>query len=97
MNHPPKKKRKDPLLPEDSQVDERNLVDLEDSESLSFEDRVNIYWNENKGFLSICILVLVLLIVGYQGMRILKEKTEANLSSLLTLCTGKKVLVSNDL
>ena len=79
MNHPPKKKRKNPLLPDDGQVDERNLVDLEDSESLSFEDRVNIYWNENKGFLTICILVLALLIVGYQGMRILKGQTEAKL------------------
>lgn len=77
MNHPPKKKHKDPLLPENDQVDERNLIDIEDSVSLSFEDRVNIYWKENKGFLVGCILVLFLITVGYQGMRIVKEQMEA--------------------
>ncbi len=79
MNHPPKKKSKDPLLPENNSVDERNLIDLEDSASLSLEDRVNIYWKENKGFLVGCILVLFLIIVAYQGMRIVKEQMEAKL------------------
>lgn len=81
MNHPPKKKHKDPLLPDDQQVDERNLIDLKDSASLSFEERVSIYWNENKGFLIGCILIFFLVIVGYQGMRIIKAQTEAKLQA----------------
>lgn len=81
MNHPPKKKNKNPLLPENNQVDERNLINLEDSASLSFEDRVNIYWQENKGFLIGCILVLVLVTVGYQGMRLVKEQMEVALQN----------------
>ena len=81
MNHPPKKKPKDPLLPDDNQVDERNFVNMEDSASLSFEDRVNIYWKENKSFLIGCILFLFTIIAGYQGMRIIKSKTEAALQT----------------
>lgn len=81
MNHPPKKKKKNPLLPEENQIDERNLVDLEDSEKISFEDRAAIYWSENKGFLVKCILILALAIIGFQGMRILKENKEAKIQS----------------
>ena len=81
MNHPPKKKIKDALLPDDHQVDERNLIDLEDSAALSFEDRVNIYWNENKSFLIGSIVALLLVVVGYQGMRIIKEQAEAALQA----------------
>ncbi len=81
MNHPPRKKHKNPLLPDDQQVDERNLIDLEDSFALSIEDRLSIYWQENKGFLIGCIIVLMLTVVGYQGMRILKEQTEAALKN----------------
>ena len=79
MNYPPKKKNKNPLLPDDKQIDERNLINLKDSANLSFEDRVSIYWKENKNFLIGCILVLFLIIVGYQGMRIIKEQKEAAL------------------
>lgn len=81
MNHPPKKKHKNPLLPDDQQVDERNLINLEDSADLSFEDRVTIYWNENKRFLVGCIIALIVIIVGYQGMRIVKEQMEAALQA----------------
>ncbi len=79
MNHPPKKKHKNPLLPDDNQVDERNLIDLENSASLSFEDRVNIYWKENQSFLFGCVFILLLIIVGYQSMRIVKEQKEVAL------------------
>lgn len=81
MNHPPKKTPKDPLLPNDNQVDERNLIDLKDSAALSFEDRMNIYWKDNKGFLIGCIVVLFFVIAGYQGMRIVKEQTETSLQN----------------
>ena len=81
MNHPPKKKNRDPLLPNDNKVDERNLIDMEDSASLSFEDRANIYWKENKSFLIGCILILFLIIAGYQGMRMVKAQKEAALQA----------------
>lgn len=81
MNHPKKKKNKNPLLPNDQQVDERNLIDLEDAASFSFEDRAHIYWKENKGFLISCITALLLIIVAYQSMRIVKENIEAGLQA----------------
>lgn len=81
MNRPKKNKSTDPLLPEDNVVDERHLVDLEDSAELSFEDRVSIYWMENKGFVTACILALVFLLAGYNGMRIYKEHSEESIQS----------------
>ena len=81
MKRPAKKKHQNPLLPEDDQIDERNLIDLEDSAELSFEDRVSIYWMENKAFISGCITVLLLVVVAFQGMRILKERSEAALQA----------------
>jgi hypothetical protein len=81
MNHPPKKKRKDPLMPDEQTVDERHLIDLEDSAEISFEDRVQIYWMENKSFIMGCISVLLLVVVAYQGLRILKASSEAALQA----------------
>ncbi len=76
MNHPPKKKHKNPLMPEDDVVDERHLVDLEESAEISFEDRVSVYWIENKSFIIGCIIVLLFVVAGYQSMRIFKDRSE---------------------
>ncbi|HAV14575.1 MAG TPA: hypothetical protein DCX06_13955 [Opitutae bacterium] len=73
MNRPQKNKIKNPTLPDDQQVDERNLVDLEDSVDISIEDRISMYWMENKGFISACITVLALLIIAFNGMRMYKD------------------------
>ena len=81
MNHPQKKKHSDPLLPKDNQVDERHLIDLEDSADISFEDRFSIYWMENKAFILGCIGVLMLVIIGYQSMRIYKDQAELQLQA----------------
>jgi len=81
MNHPPKKKHKNPLLPEDQQVDDRNLINVEDSASLSFEDRVHLYLSENKGFLTACTFALLIVIVGYQVMRMVKDQAEATIKA----------------
>lgn len=84
MNHPPNKKKKqhdNPLLPEDGQIDERNLIDLEDAEEISFEDRVSMYWMENKGFIIGCISILVVVVVAYQGMRMYKDSVEQQLQA----------------
>ena len=79
MKRPAKKKPQNPLLPEDGQIDERNLIDLEDAAEVSFEDRVRIYWMENKAFISGCISLLLFVVAAYQGLHILKQRSEAAL------------------
>ena len=79
MNRPKKNHITNPTLPDDQQIDERHLVDAEDSVEVSFEDRVSIYWMENKGFISGCIFVLALLIIGFNGMRMYKTHAEAKI------------------
>jgi predicted negative regulator of RcsB-dependent stress response len=81
MNRPSKNKRHNPTLPDDAVIDERNLIDLEDSEEISFEDRVSIYWMENKGFISGCIFAVALAIIAFNGMRIYKGHAEAKLQN----------------
>ena len=70
MKRPKKNKISNPTLPEDQQVDERHLVDADESEDISFEDRIHMYWMENKVFISGCIAALALAIIGINGMRI---------------------------
>ncbi|MGZ0654239.1 hypothetical protein ACWPKO_00145 [Coraliomargarita sp. W4R53] len=81
MNRPSKNKRHNPTLPDDAVIDERNLIDVEDSEEISFEDRASIYWMENKGFISGCIFVLALLIIAFNGMRMYKNHAETTLKA----------------
>jgi len=69
MKRPKKNKIHNDTLPADMQVDERNLVDADESEDLSFEDRAHVYWMENKGFITGCIILLALLIIGFNGMK----------------------------
>ena len=79
MKRPKKNKIHNPTLPEDQQdlVDERNLVGADESEEISFEERLNIYWMENKGFISGCIALIALAIIGFNGMRIFKDYSQA--------------------
>ena len=83
MNRPNKNKIHNPTLPEDQQdiVDERHLIDAEDSAEISLEDRISIYWMENKAFIGGCIFVLALLIIGFNGMRIYKSHAEAKIQA----------------
>lgn len=94
MNHPPKKKPKNPLLPEDDPIDERHLIDLEDSAARSFEDRMSVYWMENKGFLTGCLIVLLLAVVAYQGMRLLKEHSEHTLQANYAAADANETLAA---
>ena len=81
MNRPQKNKINNPTLPEEQQglVDERNLVDVQESEEISIEDRISMYWMENKGFISSCILLLALFIIGFNGMRMYQSHAESTL------------------
>ena len=81
MNRPQKNKAKNPTLPEDEIVDERNLIDVEDSADISIEDRIHMYWMENKGFVSTCVTVLALAIIAVNGLRMYASHTESQLQS----------------
>lgn len=70
MNRPKKNNITNPTLPDDQQPDERHLIDAEESAKVSLEDRIHLYWMENKGFITACITVLALLIIGFNGMKI---------------------------
>ena len=81
MNRPQKNKINNPTLPEEQQglVDERNLIDVQESEEISIEDRISIYWMGNKGFISSCILLLALFIIGFNGVRMYQSHAESTL------------------
>jgi predicted negative regulator of RcsB-dependent stress response len=81
MKRPKKNKISNPTLPDDQQPDERNLIDTEESEDISLEDRIHLYWMENKGFISGCIIVLALLIIGFNGMKIYVSYAEDKIQS----------------
>jgi len=81
MNRPQKKKNSDPLLPEENVVDERNLIDVEDSAELSVEDRISMYWMENKGFIIGCITALAFALIALNGLRIYKDHSIENLKA----------------
>lgn len=83
MNRPKKNQIHNPTLPDDAQdlVDERHLIDAEDSAEISIEDRISVYWMENKGFISGCIFALALLIIAFNGMRIYKSHAEGKIQA----------------
>jgi len=92
MNRPKKNKIHNDTLPEDMQADERNLIDTEESEDISFEDRVHLYWMENKGFITGCITVLALLIIGFNGMKIYVSYAEGKIQSAYAEATANDTL-----
>ncbi|PXA04989.1 hypothetical protein DDZ13_03215 [Coraliomargarita sinensis] len=81
MNRPKKNKIHNDTLPEDMQADERNLIDTEETEEVSFEDRIHLYWMENKGFITGCVTVLALLIIGFNGMKMYVSYAESKIQS----------------
>lgn len=81
MNRPKKSKASNPLLPEDKQVDERNLIDVEEAVELSFEERIHMYWMENKAFVSGCIIVVAGAIIAFNVMGMLRNSSVAKLQA----------------
>ena len=84
MNRPKKNKATNPTLREDQQIDERNLVHADESEEISIEERIRLYWIDNKGFISGCVLFLALVIIGINGMRIYKQQSDASIQAAYT-------------
>ena len=85
MKRPQHKKNKN-LFPEPkdeaANIDERNLVDAEETTDIAFEERVSMYWMENKAFVTGCILTLALVIIAFNGVRIYGNYTTEKQQSL---------------
>ena len=92
MNRPKKKKNQDPLLGEDNVVDERNLIDTEESVEISLEDRAAIYWMENKGFIIGCFLLLCAVLVGINGLRMYKDGANTKLQAAFNEAQASETL-----
>ena len=89
MKRPKHRKNKYRQTDEEAPViDERNLVDAEESTEFSFEDRVALYWMENKSSVISSILFLIVAIALFNGFRMYsgysEEKLQANYSSALS-------------
>lgn len=81
MNRPKKNKIHNDTLPEDMQVDERNLIDAKESEDISLEDRIHVYWIENKAFIAGCITLLALVIIAFNGMKMYVGYAESKIQA----------------
>jgi predicted negative regulator of RcsB-dependent stress response len=81
MNRPKKNKIHNDTLPDDMQADDRHLIDTEESEEISFEDRIHLYWMENKGFITGCITVLALAIIGFNGAKMYVSYAQSEVQS----------------
>lgn len=94
MNRPKKSKVQNPTLPENQAdlVDERNLIDTKDSTEISIEDRISVYWMENKTFVSACIFALALSIIGFNGIRIYISYEESKIQAAYTEAVSKDTL-----
>lgn len=84
MKRPKKKTITNPTLPADQQADERHLIDSGESAAISIEDRIHLYWMENKGFITGCIALLALLVIGFNGMRIYAGYAERKVQAAYT-------------
>ena len=97
MKRPQHKKNK-PLSPdpkdEAADIDERNLIDAEESADIAFEERVSMYWMENKVFVSSCIAVLALVIIGVNGVRIYGDYAAEKQQSLYQEAKASNTLAS---
>lgn len=92
MNRPKKKKVEDPLLPKEDIIDERNLVDSEESVELSFEDKASIYWMKNKGSIITSILVIAVVITAVNGLKMFKEQAELKVQDAYATAQAEETL-----
>ena len=69
MKRPSKKKNNPANSPDGTPADDRHLIDAEESLELSVEDKISLYWQENKSFIIGCFSVLVIILVGMNGMK----------------------------
>jgi predicted negative regulator of RcsB-dependent stress response len=66
MNHPAKNKKKTVDAIEDS-VDERNLIDLDEAVELSVEEKIKLFWIQNKQSVIGLLAITLVAIIGFNG------------------------------
>lgn len=66
MNHPAKNKKKTVDAIEDS-VDERNLIDLDEAVELSVEEKIKLFWIQNKQSVIGLLAIAVVAIIAFNG------------------------------
>lgn len=95
MKRPQHKKNKHSNPADETPViDERNLVGAEESAEMSIEDRVMMYWIENKAFAIGCFVFLVAFISVINGFRIYKGYAEDSLQAAYSEAKAKATLDS---
>lgn len=78
MNRPSKKN------PEDAPdvVDERNLVKVDDAfEDADFDDKLWLWWQQNRNFILIAAAVLIVGSIGIEGYKVIQKQSYANMQS----------------
>jgi predicted negative regulator of RcsB-dependent stress response len=84
MKRPSKKKNNNSNSPESTSADDRHLIDAEESVELSIEDKISLYWMENKLFIIGCFSVMVIILVGLNGMKMNAANQMAKLQDAYT-------------
>lgn len=89
MHRPSKKKNLNPESTGNNPTDERNLIDTEESVELSIEDKISLYWMENKGFIAGCVALLALVLVGINGLKMYASGEQAKLQDAYALAEAE--------
>ncbi len=89
-----KKNRPNNPTEETPVIDERNLIDSDEALNLSIEDRIAMYWTENKPFVIGCFAILVASILMVNGFRIYKNYAESSLQTAYTEAKANDLLDS---
>ncbi len=93
MKRPQHKKNKNPNPADETPIiDERNLVGAEKSAEMSIEDRIAMYWMENKSFVIGCFTFLIAFIVILNGLRIYKNHADEKLQNDYTTAKAEGTL-----
>ena len=70
MNHPAKNKKKTVTAVAEDSVDDRNLIDLEEAVELSVEEKINLFWMQNKQSVVGVLALVIIAIIGYNGAKL---------------------------
>lgn len=84
MKRPSKKKNEDAPKANANASDDRHLIDTEDSVELSIEDKISLYWMENKAFIAGCVILVAVFLVGINGVKMYSTSQQANLQNEYT-------------
>mgnify|MGYP006277647307 CR=1 FL=1 len=60
-----------------SKTDERNLVEQELNAELPPEEKIKLWWERNRAALALGVIIALLMVVGFQGLRIYRQSFDA--------------------